>query len=97
MKKKENIEKQLLLISLNLKTKISKFINYKTKIMILILFILIKYLIILQKEIKVGLCIIGKKENLYAEEYLNYYIGIGFDHIFIYDNNDIGDENLKIY
>jgi len=41
------------------------------------------------------LCVIGKKENLYAIEYVNYYINLGYDHIYIYDNNDIEDENFE--
>ena len=40
---------------------------------------------------KVGLCVIGKKENKYAKEYVDYYKSIGFSHIFIYDNNDKDD------
>ena len=44
---------------------------------------------------KVGLCIIGKKENKYAKEYVDYYKSIGFNHIFIYDNNDNDDERFE--
>ena len=44
---------------------------------------------------KVGLCVIGKQENKYAKEFVEYYKSIGFDHIFIYDNNDM--KNLKKY
>ena len=45
--------------------------------------------------IKVCLCTIGKKENLYASEFVNHYKKIGYDKVFIYDNNDIGDEKFK--
>jgi hypothetical protein len=45
--------------------------------------------------IKVCLCTIGKKENLYASEFVNHYKEIGYDKVFIYDNNDIGDEKFK--
>jgi len=45
--------------------------------------------------LKVCLCIIGKKENLYANEFVNHYKKIGYDKIFIYDNNDIGDEKFE--
>ena len=44
---------------------------------------------------KVGLCVIGKKENLYAKEYVDYYKNLGYNHIFIYDNNDVNDEKFE--
>ena len=37
----------------------------------------------------------GKRENLYINEYLNHYKNIGYDHVFLYDNNDIGDEKFE--
>lgn len=42
---------------------------------------------------KVALCCIVKNENDYLNEYVNYYHDLGFDKIFIYDNNDINGEN----
>ena len=45
--------------------------------------------------IKVCLCVIGKKENLYANKFFNHYKKIGYDKIFIYDNNNIGDEKFE--
>ena len=47
------------------------------------------------KIFKVCLCTIGKRENLYAKEYVEYYINFGVDKIFIYDNNDINDEKFE--
>ena len=47
------------------------------------------------KNIKVCLCTIGKKENLYAKEFVEHYKKIGYNHIFIYDNNEIGDEKFE--
>ena len=47
------------------------------------------------KKLKVGLCVIGKKENRYAKEFVDYYKSIGFDHIFVYDNNDKDDESFE--
>ena len=47
------------------------------------------------KELKVCLCTIGKKENLYASEFVEHYKKIGYDKIFIYDNNNIGDEKFE--
>ena len=37
----------------------------------------------------------GKKENLYAKEFMEYYISLGVKHIFIYDNNDPFTERIK--
>ena len=37
----------------------------------------------------------GKKENLYAKEFMEYYMKLGVDHIFIYDNNEPFTEKIK--
>ena len=47
------------------------------------------------QNISVCLCAIGKKENLYAKEYVEHYKKIGYDHVYIYDNNDINDEKFE--
>lgn len=44
---------------------------------------------------KVALCCIGRLENQYAIEYVDYYKSIGFDKIFIYDNNHDGEEHFE--
>ena len=36
---------------------------------------------------KIAVCAIMKDENQYIEEWSNHYKNLGFDHIFIYDNN----------
>lgn len=41
------------------------------------------------------LCVIGKKENLYVKEFINHYKKLGYNHIFIYDNNDVNDERFS--
>ena len=41
------------------------------------------------------LCTLGKKENLYASEFIEYYRILGFDKIIIFDNNDLNDENFE--
>lgn len=48
------------------------------------------------KQKKKGICIcsIGKNENLYIREFVEYYYLIGVDKIIIYDNNDIDGENF---
>ena len=37
----------------------------------------------------------GKKENLYAKEFIEYYINLGVDHMFIYDNNPSFTEKIE--
>lgn len=37
----------------------------------------------------------GKNENLYAREFVEYYHLLGFDKIIIFDNNDINEENFE--
>mgnify|MGYP002627278146 CR=1 FL=1 len=46
-------------------------------------------------NINICLCTIGKKENLYAKEYVEHYKKIGYNHLYIYDNNDINDEKFE--
>ena len=43
----------------------------------------------------VGICSIGKKENLYAKEFVEYYLKLGIKKIIIYDNNDINEEKFE--
>ena len=43
----------------------------------------------------VCICSIGKNENLYIKEFIDYYLLTGVKKIIIYDNNDINGENLK--
>ena len=35
------------------------------------------------------------KENLYVKEFVEYYIRLGFDHLFIYDDNDPNTEKIS--
>ena len=46
-------------------------------------------------SIKVGICTLCKEENLYIQEFIDYYRDLGYNHIFIYDNNDIDGERLE--
>jgi len=71
----------------------------------LFLFFNLLYIIVLFNQIykykkninnlKICLCVIGKKENLYIKEFTNYYKKLGYNHIFLYDNNDINDERFE--
>jgi len=47
------------------------------------------------KSKKVALCAIGRMENDYAREYVAHYKNLGFDKIFIYDNNYDGEEHFE--
>ena len=84
------------------KRKIKKLFNllleFTNKITILIILSLIllyesKYKNI--STIKVGLCVICKQENLYIKEFIEHYKNLGYNHIFLYDNNDINGEKLE--
>ena len=46
-------------------------------------------------KLNICICSIGKNENLYIREFLEYYILLGIDKIFIYDNNDIEGESFE--
>jgi len=35
------------------------------------------------------LCGIAKRENLYINEWCKYHLALGFDHIYLYDNNEL--------
>ena len=41
------------------------------------------------------MCVIAKNENLYAKEYVNHYKKLGYDHIYIYDNNQLNGEKFE--
>lgn len=41
---------------------------------------------------KYGICAIAKKEHDYIPEWIEHHLSIGFDIIYFYDNNDVGDD-----
>ena len=41
------------------------------------------------------MCCIVKLENLYIDDFISYYKNLGYNHFFIYDNNDVDGEKLK--
>ena len=68
----------------------------KIKIFFLLINILIFINILINKhKYKICLCTIGKKENKYILEYINYYKNFGVDKIFLYDNNDKNGEKFE--
>ena len=60
-----------------------------------LLFLIIIFVFSKKHNIKVALCTMGKQENLYVKEFINYYIKLGIDNIFIYDDNDINSEKIS--
>ena len=48
-----------------------------------------------QQKKGILICSIGKKENLYIREYVDYYYSLGVDKIILFDNNDINDERFE--
>lgn len=47
-----------------------------------------------KNELKLAICTMVKEENLYLKEFIDYYKELGFDHIFIFDDNDPNKENI---
>lgn len=47
---------------------------------------------IIYKNNKVAVCCIAKSENDYIREFVDYYKKLGFDNVYIYDNNDLDGE-----
>ena len=84
-------------IKINCQKKIIRYILIKLLVFIYFLF---SFLISIRikkeiKIIKIALCTLGRLENLYVNEFIEYYIRLGIDHIFIYDDNDINTERIK--
>ena len=48
-----------------------------------------------KKEMKTLLCCIGRRENAYIKEYVEYNKLLGFTNICLYDNNYDGEEDFK--
>ena len=45
---------------------------------------------------KIALCTIGRMENQYIREYVLHYKALGFNKIFLYDNNYDGEEHFEL-
>jgi len=62
-----------------------------------LILLLIKFLFFSSEvdNYKICICAIGKNENRYIKEFVNYYENIGYKHFFLYDNNDINDERFE--
>ena len=64
-------------------------------IFLLIIIISLLNILINNHEYKICLCTIGKQENKYIIEYINYYKNFGVDKIFLYDNNAQNSEKFE--
>jgi len=53
------------------------------------------YIYLSLKQIKICICTIGKQENRYIIEFIEYYKKFGIDKIILYDNNDLSGENFE--
>ena len=79
-----------------IKIKKNKF-YYKNKLLfiIILLFGFIKYKYYIKDKIKICLCVIAKEENLYVREFVENYKNLGYNNIFLYDNNNKNGENFS--
>ena len=80
------------------KKNISRYSKNIKKCFTLFLLLLIEVILYLNlgddNQIKVCLCSPVKKENLYLQEFVEYYKTFKVDNIFLYDNNDINGEYI---
>lgn len=72
-----------------------KYIKYALIICIFIILTSSLFLKIPKKVLKVCLCAVGRQENRYAKEFVENYKNLGYNHIFIYDNNDLNEEKFS--
>lgn len=70
---------------------------FKCFISIIQIILILKNFIFRNTQINnlIGLCAIGKNENLYIKEFVRHYKKLGYNHIFLYDNDDINDEKFE--
>ena len=66
---------------------------YKYKIFFLLCCLLVYF--IKTKTLKLAICTMARDENLYINEYLDYYFKLGFDHIYIFDDNEKVTDNIS--
>lgn len=45
---------------------------------------------------KSAVCVIARNENDYLLEWIDYHLNLGFDKIFLYDNNDPGNDSVNV-
>ena len=79
----------------NLLIKLSYIKNIIIIILSFLYFLINKKRLITFPSLKIALCTMGKKENLYIREYIEYYKKLGVDKIFIYDDNEQNTEKFS--
>ena len=74
---------------------IKSFIKLGIIFILFFIFISMNTLYSNNKKIKVCLCTVGTMENLYVKEYITHYKNLGYNHIYLYDNNDVNGEKFE--
>ena len=70
--------------------------NIFYKLIIFIFLLAMIYFNFLDKSKTItAICVIGKQENRYIKEFVNYYRKLKITKIFLYDNNDLNGENFE--
>jgi hypothetical protein len=64
-------------------------------IFIFSLFLIELYIYLTLNKIRICICTVGKQENRYIIEYIEYYKQFGIDKIILYDNNDLDGEKFE--
>ena len=73
----------------------NKYSKYAVIICIFIILISSLFLKIQKKVPTVCLCAVGRQENRYAKEFVEHYKNLGYNHVFIYDNNNLDEEKFS--
>ena len=47
-----------------------------------------------KKDINIAICTMGRMENLYIKEFIEYYCKMEIDHIFIFNDNEVYEESI---
>lgn len=71
------------------------FLIFKFAILIVINLTFIINLFFKKHALRLAICTMAKEENLYINEFIKYYIELGFDHINIFDDNEYGFQNIS--
>ena len=71
------------------------FVNHKISFIIIIIIAAFSIKFISLNNNNICLCTVGKKENLYIREFIEYYKKYGVKKIILYDNNELNGENFK--
>ena len=72
---------------LNIISLIIKIILIIIQLMLFIYFLLKRNNTEENKKVKVALCTMGRNENLYINEFVDHYLSLGVDTLFLYDDN----------